>query len=103
MALVVCSEARNKARSMFLRSPRNAIGQAAVKHSASAGNDIDVIVVVASAHRCLRCNRGGTAGPSATLGMTKSKWLADLGRWLFGWRVLTVVAAGGGKRGPPRR
>src|SRR5271156_2204655 len=25
------------------------------------------------------CDRGGTAGPSATLGMTKFKWLASLG------------------------
>ena len=51
MALVVSSEARNEARSMFLRSARNAIGHAAVKNTRSAGNDIDEIMVVAFAHR----------------------------------------------------
>ena len=51
LALVVCSEARNEARSMFLRSACNAIGQAAVKNARPAGNDIDVVVVVAFAHR----------------------------------------------------
>jgi len=51
MALVVCSEARNEARSMFLCSACNAVGQATVKHSGSAGDDIDVVVVVAFAHR----------------------------------------------------
>jgi hypothetical protein len=74
MAVVVCGEARNEARSMFLRSACNAVGQAAVEDSGSAGNDIDVVVMVAFAHRRLRCGREGTAGPSATLGMTKFKW-----------------------------
>jgi hypothetical protein len=51
MALVVCSEARDEARSMFLCSACNAVGQAAIEYSGSAGNDIDVVVVVAFAHR----------------------------------------------------
>ena len=51
IALVVCSEAWNEARAVFLGSARNAIGKAAEKNSGSAGNDIDVVVVVAFAHR----------------------------------------------------
>ena len=51
IALVVCCEARNEARSMFFRSACNAVGQAAVKNTGSAGNDIDVVMVVAFAHR----------------------------------------------------
>ena len=51
MASIVCTEAWNSARSMFVRSACNAVGHAAVENSGSTGNDVDVIVVFAFAHR----------------------------------------------------
>jgi hypothetical protein len=55
IALVGCCEASDTAFSMFLRSTLNAIGHSAVQNVASAGDDIDVIVMVLLAHRLLIC------------------------------------------------
>jgi hypothetical protein len=41
----------------------------------------------------LGCGREGTAGPSASLGMTKFRWLADLGTSYSDGGVLSLVAA----------
>jgi hypothetical protein len=51
VASIVCAEAWDSARSMFLRSTCNAVGHAAVKDSGSTGNDVDVVMVFALAHR----------------------------------------------------
>jgi hypothetical protein len=51
MALIIRSEARKSVRSMLIRSASNAIGHAAVENTASAGDDVDVVVVLAFAHR----------------------------------------------------
>jgi hypothetical protein len=53
IALVGCCEAGDTAFSMFLRSTLNAISHSAVQNVASAGDDIDVVVMVLLAHRWL--------------------------------------------------
>jgi hypothetical protein len=76
VALITRRETGNTSRSVFVCSARNTIRYAAVQNAGAAGNDVNVVVVVALAHRWLRYTRSALQIPPlrfAPVGMTKFK------------------------------
>jgi hypothetical protein len=58
MALIVCREAGDYRRPMFVSPTRDTVGYTAVQHPGSTGDYIDVVVMVALAHLHFRCRSG---------------------------------------------
>jgi hypothetical protein len=68
IALVCFCETRNQALSMFLNPTLDAVGHSAVENVRSAGDDVNLVVMLSFAHlKTHSLSKVRTAGPSTTL------------------------------------